>query len=128
MASGSASIADQAPSETGSSRHSDVRRSLPIYPYKQTASEPVGTSSRSRIMQRGAPSQGKASVIWRAIHSAVGLVVTLIQTRSPRSIRTITKPHSSLKPMVYEPDESPAFGQRAISPAGAFKSNYLARN
>src|SRR5258706_14635388 len=91
MASGSASIADQAPSETGSSRHSDVRRSLPIYPYKQTASEPVGTSSRSRIMQRGAPSQGKASVIWRAIHSAVGWVVTLIQTRSPRSIRTITK-------------------------------------
>ena len=28
----------------------------------------------------------KASVIWRAIHSAIGLVVTLIQTRSRRSL------------------------------------------
>ena len=34
-------------------------------------------------------------MIWHAIHSAVGLVVTLIQTRSLRSIRTITKPYSS---------------------------------
>ena len=34
-------------------------------------------------------------MIWRAIHSAVGLVVTLIQTRSLRSTRTITKPYSS---------------------------------
>jgi hypothetical protein len=32
-------------------------------------------------------------VIWRAIHSAVGLVVTLIQISSLRSIRTITKPY-----------------------------------
>src|SRR6267154_1060179 len=46
------------------------------------------------------PIQGNASVIWRATHSAVGLVVALIQTRSLRSIRTITKPYSSLKPMV----------------------------
>src|ERR1017187_3526172 len=38
------------------------------------------------------PSQGNASVIWRATHSAVGLVVTLIQTRSLRSSRTIMKP------------------------------------
>src|SRR6266852_9337678 len=46
------------------------------------------------------PSQGKASVIWRATHSAVGLGVTLIKTRSLRSSRKITKPYSSLKPMV----------------------------
>jgi hypothetical protein len=39
-------------------------------------------------------------VICRAIHSAVGRVVTLIQISSLRSIRTITKPYSSLKPMV----------------------------
>src|SRR3979409_486255 len=51
-------------------------------------------------MYRGAPSQGKASGIWRGIHSAVGLVVTLIQTRSLRSIRTITKPYDSLKQKV----------------------------
>jgi hypothetical protein len=38
-----------------------------------------------------ASSQGKASVIRRAIHSAVGFVVTLIQTRSLRSRRTMTK-------------------------------------
>src|SRR6266481_446300 len=38
------------------------------------------------------PSQGKASVIWRATHSAVGLGVTLIKTRSLRSSRKITKP------------------------------------
>src|SRR3977135_267863 len=57
-------------------------------------------------MYRGAPSQGKASVSWRAIHSAVGLVVTLIQTRSLRSIRTITKPYSSLKPMVGTTNKS----------------------
>src|ERR1019366_7544075 len=43
--------------------------------------------SRSRIMQRGASFQGNASVIWRATHSAVGFLVTLIQTRSLRSSR-----------------------------------------
>ena len=37
------------------------------------------TQSRLRIKYPGAESQGKASVIWRAIHSAVGLVVTPIQ-------------------------------------------------
>ena len=37
--------------------------------------------SRPRMRYRGACSQGKASVIWRAIQSAVGLVVTLVQTR-----------------------------------------------
>src|ERR1700730_5766725 len=34
---------------------------------------------------RGASSQGNASVSWRATQSAVGFVVTLIQTRSLRS-------------------------------------------
>jgi hypothetical protein len=43
-----------------------------------------------------------------ATHSAVGLVVTLIQTRSLRSIRTITKPYSSLKPMVGTTNKSMA--------------------
>lgn len=38
-------------------------------------------ASRSRMRYRGACSQGKASVICRAIQSAVGLVVTLIHTR-----------------------------------------------
>src|SRR4051794_9072371 len=40
------------------------------------------TRSRSRMRYPGADSQGKASVIWRAIHSAVGLFVTPIQTSS----------------------------------------------
>jgi hypothetical protein len=53
---------------------------------------------------RRAPS----SVIWRAIHSAVGLVVTLIQTRSRRSIRKSTKPYSSLQPMVGTTNKSMA--------------------
>ncbi len=39
---------------------------------------------RSRIRYYGAAFQGNASVGWRAIPSAVGLVVTLIQTRSLR--------------------------------------------
>jgi hypothetical protein len=37
----------------------------------------------------GTDSQGKASVIWRAIHSAVGLFVTPIQTSSPNDDETI---------------------------------------
>src|SRR6266581_5603355 len=40
---------------------------------------------------RGDSFQGNASVIWRAIHSAVGFCVTLIQTSSLRSSRTTTK-------------------------------------
>ena len=40
----------------------------------------------------GADSQGNASVIWRAIQSAVGLFVTAIQTSSRRSSRTMIKP------------------------------------
>src|SRR6266403_6279549 len=55
-----------------------------------------------------AAAQGKASMSCRVIHSAVGLVVTLIQTRSLRSIRTITKPYSSLKPMVGTTNRSMA--------------------
>ena len=47
--------------------------------------------SRSRMRYRGASSHGKASVIWCAIHPAVGFVVTLIQTRSLRSSRMMTK-------------------------------------
>src|SRR3954452_5803437 len=43
------------------------------------------TRSRSRMRYPGADSQGKASVIWRAIHSAVGVFVTPIQTSSRRS-------------------------------------------
>ena len=36
--------------------------------------------------------QGNASVIWRLIQSALGFVVTLIQTRSRRASRTMTRP------------------------------------
>jgi acetylornithine deacetylase/succinyl-diaminopimelate desuccinylase-like protein len=50
--------------------------------------------------QSGASSQGNASVSWRAIHSAVGFVVTLIQTRPLRSSRTMMKAYSRSKPMV----------------------------
>src|SRR3954449_10638631 len=50
------------------------------------------TRSRSRIRSVGADSQGNASVIWRAIQSAVGLFVTAIQTSSRRSSRTMMKP------------------------------------
>src|SRR4030088_2773290 len=45
---------------------------------------------------------------WRAIQSAVGLVVTLIQTRSLRSSHIMTKPYSSLKPMVGTTNKSMA--------------------
>src|SRR4029077_4628456 len=38
------------------------------------------------------PIPRKCLVSWRATHSAVGLLVTLIQTRSLRSSRTMTKP------------------------------------
>src|SRR5271169_1588782 len=44
--------------------------------------------SRSRSRYFGASSQGNASIIWRATHSAVGFAVTLIQTRFLRSSRT----------------------------------------
>src|ERR1700737_12056 len=57
------------------------------------------------------PAHGRDCCVYRklrAIHSAVGLVVTLIQTRSLRSIRTITKPYSGLKPMVGTTNKSMA--------------------
>src|SRR3954465_13302613 len=50
------------------------------------------TRSRSRMRYPGADFQGKASVIWRAIHSAVGLFVTPIQTSSRRASRTRPSP------------------------------------
>lgn len=45
----------------------------------------------SRTRYCGALFQGKASVSGRAIHSAVGFSVTLIQTRSLRSSLTMTR-------------------------------------
>src|ERR1035437_10704479 len=45
----------------------------------------------------GSPSQGNASVIWRATHSAVGFLVTLIQTRSLRSSRTMTNAYECIE-------------------------------
>ena len=45
-------------------------------------------------------SQGNAAVIWHAIHSAVGCVVTLIQTSSLRCNRMMTRAYSKSKPMV----------------------------
>src|SRR5665213_1187213 len=44
----------------------------------------------------GASSHGKASAIWRAIHLAVGLLVTPKLTRRRRSWCRITMPYSSL--------------------------------
>src|SRR6202163_2332795 len=44
----------------------------------------------------------------QSAHSAVGLVVTPIQTRSLRSSRMMTKPYSSLKPMVGTTNKSMA--------------------
>jgi hypothetical protein len=44
--------------------------------------------SWSQIRYCGVSSQGNASVSWRAIYSAVGFVVTLIQTNSLRSKQT----------------------------------------
>src|ERR1019366_3568539 len=54
----------------------------------------------------GAPSQGNASVIWRATHSAVGFLVTLIQTRSLRSSWTTTNAESRSKPIVGTTNKS----------------------
>jgi hypothetical protein len=52
---------------------------------------PAQINVRSRIKYRGASFQGKASVICRAIHSAVGCAVTLTQTSSRRSSCTMIK-------------------------------------
>ena len=41
----------------------------------------IAKVSELQLYDRGYPSPGKASVIWRAIHSEVGLAVTLVQTR-----------------------------------------------
>ena len=48
----------------------------------------------------GALSHGKAGVIWRAIHSAVGWSVTLSEIRRRRSWRRMTKTNSSRKLIV----------------------------
>lgn len=53
-----------------------------------------------------ASSQGNASVSWRAIHSAVGFVVTPIQARSLRLSWTMTKALSQSKPMVGKTNKS----------------------
>ena len=63
----------------------------PIARIRWITTEPK-TRSRSRITYPGAESHGNASVIWRAIQSAVGLFVSLIQTSSRRSSRTMMKP------------------------------------
>ena len=52
-----------------------ARRRVTAWPYE---------ASLSRMKYLGACSHGKASVIWRATHSAVGLAVTLIHTRRRR--------------------------------------------
>src|SRR4051794_4410277 len=64
---------------------------MPIARRRCLTTEPK-TRSRSRIRSLGADSQGNASVIWRAIQSAVGLFVAAIQTSSRRSSRTMMKP------------------------------------
>ena len=48
-------------------------------------------------MWRGASFHGNASVIWRATHSAVGCGVTLIQTSSLRSSRTMMKAYEQVE-------------------------------
>ena len=48
-------------------------------------------ASRSLMRYRGAWSHGKASVIWREIHSAVGFAVTPNDTQSRRPCRMITR-------------------------------------
>src|SRR5471032_512544 len=47
--------------------------------------------SRSRMRYRGAWSQGKASVIWREIHSAVGFSVTPNDSQIRRPCRMMTR-------------------------------------
>src|SRR5664280_81468 len=61
------------------------RRCTKISPYEV---------SRSRMRYRGAWSHGKASVIWREIHSAAGLSVTLNDTKSRRSCRMSYMPYA----------------------------------
>ena len=68
---------------------------------------------------RGASFQGKASVICRAIHSAVGWTVTLTQTSSRRASRTMIK---ALPPTTRQTGEAfglPRHGDRrwAINPS-----------
>src|SRR3954466_15773426 len=49
----------------------------------------IQPGEEAAVITHGASFQGNASVIWRAIHSAVGWVVTLIRTRSRRTSRTM---------------------------------------
>jgi hypothetical protein len=64
-----------------------LRRRVPVKP-KLTAADRLIFVWLYRLF----PSVRKASEIWRAIQSAVGLAVTLIQTRWRRSRRMITNP------------------------------------
>jgi hypothetical protein len=52
------------------------------------------------MRESGTSSQGKASVIWRAIHSAVGLAVTLWDISRRRWRLRMTKTKSNWKPTV----------------------------
>src|SRR5690348_14861238 len=66
----------------------------------------------SRMIKPGTVSQGKASVIWRASHSAVGLVVTPIHRRrrrpSPKMTNTNSRSNVSVGTMRKSTDAMPS--------------------
>jgi hypothetical protein len=72
---------------------------MPIAARRFVTAEPYD-ASRSRIGWSGASSQGKASVILWAIHSAVAWAVTLRDISCRRSCLRMTKTKSSRKPAV----------------------------
>src|SRR5215207_4974564 len=63
----------------------DAHRAHPSYDAGAIGSIPIANEVARSLIPRN------ASVSWRETHSAVGFVVTLIQTTSLRSSRTMTK-------------------------------------
>src|SRR5665811_2061541 len=65
-------------------------------------------ASRSLMRYRGAWSHGKASVIWREIHSAVGFSVTPKDTQCRRPCRKMTRQYWRLNAIVGRTKRSTA--------------------
>src|ERR1700674_1245406 len=87
------------------------RSRMPIARSRRVNASPKAPSL-SRMRKPGTVSQGKASVIWRASHSAVGLVVTPIHRRqrrpSPKMTNTNSRSNASVGTMRKSTDAIPS--------------------
>ena len=87
---------------------------MPIARSRRVKTSPYAPSL-SRMRKAGAVSHGKASVIWRASQSAVGLVVTPIQRIFLRPRPRTTKANKCLRSSSAATSASPAFPTNAAS-------------